>query len=205
LFWHWFEPAAKKNHEGIEAYRSQKFDDALNHFLSARGIKPDLAELKSNTASALYQMKKYKEALEEFSQIDPEKANIPKADFFYNLGNSFFRVNQFQKALGNYKECLKLRPDDMDAKKNYEITLEKLKNQKDKKKKKQDQKQQQDKDKKKQDKDKKKQEKQEPRPKPQQKKKEKYKSLMDFLNQNEKKQQKKKKVRVGVVKKEKDW
>jgi len=200
LFWHWFEPAAKKNNEGIEAYRSQKFEDALNHFLSAKGIKPDLAELKSNTASALYGMKKYKEALEEFSQIDPGKANVPKADFFYNLGNSFFRVNRFQKALENYKEALKLEPDDMDAKKNYELTLQKLKNRQDKKKQDQKQKQQQKKDEKK--------EKQKPEQKPEQKKdKKKYQSLMKFLNQDEKQQLKKKKRKVGVVKrkKEKDW
>ncbi|NIM12901.1 MAG: tetratricopeptide repeat protein [Candidatus Aminicenantes bacterium] len=198
LFWHWFEPASKKNRAGINAYQAQKYDEALNHFLSAKGIKPDMAELKSNTASALYQMKKYKEALEEFSKIDPEKVEIPKADFYYNLGNSFFRVNQFQKALENYKEGLKLRPDDMDAKKNYELTLQKLKNQQDKKKQKQKQKQQQKKDKKK--------EKQKPKPKPEKKKdKKKYQSLMKFLNQNEKQQLKKKKRKIAVFKREKDW
>lgn len=202
LFWHWFEPAAQKNRAGINAYQAQKYDEALNHFLSAKGIKPDMAELKSNTASALYQMKKYKEALEEFSKIDPEKVEIPKADFYYNLGNSFFRVNQFQKALANYKEVLKLRPDDMDAKKNYELTLQKLKNQQDKKKQKQKKKQQQKKDKKKE------KQKPKPKPKPEQKKdKKKYQSLMKYLNQNEKQQLKKKKRKIGVAKRkrEKDW
>ena len=70
--WHWFEPVAKMNQNGIDAYRAQKYQEALNQFLSARGERPDSAQLKNNTASALYQMKKYKEALEEFSRIDPE-------------------------------------------------------------------------------------------------------------------------------------
>ncbi|MCP5105275.1 MAG: hypothetical protein GY950_17940, partial [bacterium] len=129
MFWHWFEPAAKKNRKGIKAYQDQKYQEALNEFLSAKGIKPDSEELKSNTASALYRMKKYKEALEEFSNIDPEKTNLAHADFFYNVGNSFFRLNQFDKALENYKKSLIADYQDIDTKKNYEITLKKLEEQ----------------------------------------------------------------------------
>ena len=59
LSWHWFEPAAKKNSEGMKAYQEGKYDEALEKFLNAKGINADLAALKNNTASALYQMKKY--------------------------------------------------------------------------------------------------------------------------------------------------
>ncbi|MGE5344294.1 MAG: tetratricopeptide repeat protein [Candidatus Omnitrophota bacterium] len=216
-FWHWFEPAARKNREGIEAYRSKKYDEALKHFLSAKGIKPDMAALKSNTASALYQMKKYKEALEEFSKIDPAKAGISQPDFYYNLGNSYFRENQFDKALENYKKSLIQNPGDRNAKKNFELTLKKLEEQKkqdkenkndknnknnknnkdnkDQKDQKQDQKDQKDQNKKDQD---------QPQ-KQEQPKEEKYKNLMQYLNQNEKNQLKKEKRSIGIVKKEKDW
>ena len=37
LFWHWFEPAARKNQQGIEAYDGKKFAEALKIFLSAKG------------------------------------------------------------------------------------------------------------------------------------------------------------------------
>lgn len=199
LFWHWFEPAAKKNDDGIKAFRAQKYDEALNSFLSAKGLDPEMPQLKNNTAAALYQMKKYEEALKEFSTIDPEKADIPRADFHYNVGNSYFRLNKFDKALEHYKESLKLEPGDIDSKKNFEFTLKKLQEQK----KKQDQKKKDDKDKKK---DKKK--KKEPEQKKQQKKQQKqdkHRNLMKYLNQNEKKQLKKKKRQVGVARKEKDW
>ncbi|UCH93831.1 MAG: tetratricopeptide repeat protein [Candidatus Aminicenantes bacterium] len=208
LGWHWFEPAAKKNREGMKAYQDEKYDEALKKFLSAKGINPDLAQLKSNTASALYQMKKYKEALEEFSTIDPEKANVPGADFYYNLGNSFFRLNQFDKALENYKKSLILNSDDMNAKKNFELTLKKIQEQKQK----QNQDKKQDKDKKKekekqqqeQKKDKEK-EQQQQQQQQQQKKEEKHQNIMQYLNQNEKKQMEKKKRKIAVVRKEKDW
>jgi tetratricopeptide (TPR) repeat protein len=204
LFWHWFEPAAKKNRKGIKIYQEQKYQEALNEFMSARGIRPDSAELKSNTASALYQLGKYEEALEEFSKIEIEKTNLSKAEFFYNLGNSNFRRERLKKALENYKESLIANPDDIDAKKNYELTLKKLEEQKkkdpeDKKKKNQDKNKDKDKDK-----DKKKEQQQ---PKEQQKKDPKYQNIKQYLNQNEKEQMKKKKrpVKVGVARKEKDW
>ncbi|MDQ1349952.1 MAG: Ca-activated chloride channel [Acidobacteriota bacterium] len=190
LFWHWFEPAARKNQQGIKAYDGQKYDQAFQDFLSAKGIKPDSAELKNNTASSLYQMKKYKEALEEFSRIDPEKAGLNKAGFYYNVGNSFFRLDQFDKALESYKKGLIADPTDMDAKKNYELAL--------KKKQEQEKKDQQDKDKQ-QEQDKKDQQQQ------QQQQQQKHEDVMQYLQQNEKDQQKNKKRQFAIVKKEKDW
>ncbi len=205
VFWHWFEPAAKKNKEGIQSYLSKKYDDALKQFMSAKGIKPDMAELKNNTASALYQMKKYQEALEEFSQIDPFKTNIPKAEFYYNLGNSYFRLNQFDKALKNYKKSLIENPEDMDTKKNYELALKKQQEQNQDKKKNEDKKQDQKQDQKKDQKQDQKKDQQQQQQQQEQKPEQKYQSLMQYLNQNEKKQLKEKKRAVGIVKKEKDW
>lgn len=184
LFWHWNDPAAKKNQQGIAAYQQQKYQEALNQFLSAKGIKPDLPELKLNTASALYQLKKYEEALEEFSKIDLEKSKLSKSHFYYNLGNSYFRLNKFKEALENFKQSLKLDPKDMDAKKNYEITLQKMKKQKGQNDQKQDK-------------------------QPKQKDK-KHQNLMQYLNQKEKqqlekKQKEKKNQKAGVSVREKDW
>jgi Ca-activated chloride channel family protein len=194
LCWHWFEPAAKRNQTGIKAYEEQKYEDALNAFLSAKGLRPDSALLKNNTASALYQMKKYQEALEEFSKIDPEKAKLSKSQFYYNLGNSYFRLNQFEKALENYKKSLIEDAGDIDAKKNYELTLKKMeeKNKKDQEKK--DKKDEKDKDKE-----------QQQQQQQQQQKEKKHENVMQYLNQNEKEQMKNKKRQVGVVRKEKDW
>ena len=212
LFWHWFEPAAKKNHKGIKLYQSKKYKEALEQFMSAKGInleiskpgsgkpgdtqspeekKTVLPELLNNTASTLYQLSKFNEALEEFSKIDPEKADIPKSDFYYNLGNTFYRVNKFDKALTCYKKSLLINSDDMDSKKNYELTLKKLKDQK--------KKDEDDKNNKNQDKKKKEQQKQK------QNKEEKHKNIMQYLNQKEKKQMEKKKRKIGIAKNEKDW
>ncbi|HLP60709.1 MAG TPA: tetratricopeptide repeat protein [Candidatus Deferrimicrobium sp.] len=194
LFWHWFEPAARKNLAGIKAYEAQKYQDALNEFLSAKGIKPDSPALKSNTASSLYQLNKYKEALEEFSQIDPEKAKIDPSGFYYNVGNSFFRLEQFDKALESYKKSLIANPDDMDAKKNYELALKKKEEQEKKDQKDKDQQDQQKQD-----------QKDQQQQQQQQQQEQKHQDVMQYLQQNEKDQLKNKKRQFAVVKKEKDW
>jgi Ca-activated chloride channel family protein len=193
LGWHWFEPAARKNQKGIQAYQEGKYTEALEDFLSAKGVKPDSPELKNNTASALYELKKYKEALDEFSRLDPGRLRLGKADFYYNLGNSCYRLGQFPQALESYKKSLRLNPDDVDGKKNLELTLKKIEEQKQK----QDQNQQQ-----RQSQDQKNPQQQEQQ---QQQMKQKYDAMMQFLNQNEKQQLEKKKRKTGTVKNEKDW
>jgi tetratricopeptide (TPR) repeat protein len=200
--WHWFEPAAKKNQAGISAYREKKYDEALKQFLSAKGIKPDLPELKNNTAASLYQLKKYKEALEEFSKINAEKAAVPKSDLYYNLGNSFFRLDQFDKALAYYKKSLLENAEDIQAKKNFELTLKKLQQQQDKQDQNKDQNQDQKQDQNQQNKDKNKdQEKQDQM----QQKQQKHQPILQYLDQKEKNQMKDKKRAIGIARKEKDW
>lgn len=197
LFWHWFEPAAKTNDEGIKAFQEQKYAEALKQFLTAKGLKPEMPQLKNNTAAALYQMKKYNEALEEFSSINPEKADIPTSDFYYNLGNSYFRLNQFEKALENYKKSLKINAGDINTKKNFELTQKKIEEEK----KKEDQNKNKNKDQ-----DKKDQKEKQPEPQQQEQKADKkHQDMMRYLDQNEKKQMEKQKRAVGITKKEKDW
>lgn len=193
LGWHWFEPAARKNQKGIQAYQKGKFAEALRDFLSAKGVKPDSPELKNNTASALYALKKYKEAVDEFSRLDPSRLNLAKADFYYNLGNSYYRLGQFPQALENYKKSLLQNPDDSDSKKNFELTLKKIQEQKQKQEQNQDQKQQPQ------------NQKDQQNEQEQQKQKQKYNAMMQFLNQNEKQQMEKRKRKITTAKNEKDW
>ncbi len=212
--WHWFEAHAKKNLKGVEAFKQKKYSEALKEFLGARGIKPDMDALKSNTAVTLYQMKKYKEALEELNRIDNKKTTLSKADYFYNMGNTYFRMKQFDKALDSFKKSLIEDGTKLDTKKNYEITLKKIEEQKKKKKEQEDKKNKNKKDQNKkdqnnknnkkqnQDKDKKQQNNKQQKQNPDKK----HKNLMNYLNQNEKKQHKKKKRVAGaVVTREKDW
>lgn len=184
LGWHWFEPTARKNQMGIEAYRQGKFAEALEQFLSAKGLKAEAPQLKNNTAATLYELKKYQEALDEFSRIEPAKLGAAAAGLHYNLGNAYYRLGQFPKALESYKQCLRLDPEDLQGKKNFELTLKKIQEQQQQE---QPQNQQQD------------------QQAEEEKQKQKYSAMMQFLNQNEKRQMEKKKRKIAPVKNEKDW
>ncbi len=185
LGWHWFEPAARRNEKGIEAYSRGKFAQALEQFLSAKGLKAGSQPLMNNTAAALYQLKKYQEAVDEFSRVDPTKLGTHAADAHYNLGNAYFRLGQYEKALESYKRGLRLNPDDVQGKKNFELTLKKIREQ-------QQQNQEQN-------------QQQQDSQAEAERQKQKYSAMMQFLNQNEKQQMEKKKRKVSAAQNEKDW
>jgi Ca-activated chloride channel family protein len=184
LGWHWFDPAARRNLKGIEAYQEGKYAAALEQFLSAKGLKPASQELLNNTAAALYQLKKYREAIDELSSVDPAALGADQAAFHYNLGNAYFRLGQYPQALESYKRSLRLAPDDVPAKKNFELTLKKIQEQQQPQQQEQEQKSDQ---------------------AEAEKQRQKYDAMMQFLNQNEKQQMEKRKRKVSAARNEKDW
>ena len=48
---------------------------------------------------------------------------------WYNLGNALYKQQQLEPALEAYKEALRRNPSDIDAKHNFEVTLEQLQQQ----------------------------------------------------------------------------
>ncbi len=188
--WHWFEPAARRVAKGVDAYRKGQFDQALDAFVSAKGITPESGQLRYNTAAALLSMSKHKEALEELSQID-DGALVGPAGLHYNKGNAQFHLQNFQQALEEFRESLLADPDDFSAKRNYELTLKKIKEQQQK-----DQ-QSGSKDSENSDEDKQQEDQQKEEP---------HKDTMQYLNQNEREQQKKQRQKQAVMLgREKDW
>ncbi len=181
--WHWFEPAARKVAGGIAAFEKEQFEKALDAFVSAKGNAPESDLLRFNTAAALLRMNKAKEALEELSQIREDGSLGKTAGLHYNKGNAHFMMQEFQEALGEYRQALRIDPQDLQVKRNYELTLKKIREQ----------------DQQKQD-----QQKQEDRQ--DQQKQDQNKDLMDYLNQNEREQQNKQRRKQAVLLgREKDW
>lgn len=176
--WHWFEPAALRNRRGIEAYRRGDYAAALEQFLSAKGLQADAPALKNNTAAALYQLKKFREALEELASVDGQKPGPDQAALHYNMGNVHFRLEQYPQALESYKRSLLLAADDIQAKKNYELTLRKLQEQ---------------------------QPQEQPQQQQAEQQQQKYEAVMQFLDQNEKQQMEKRKRKASPARNEKDW
>lgn len=124
--------------EGNNAYKAQNFAEAQSEYNKANALKPSFNG-QFNEANALFQQNKYKEAAElNMAALGQAKNNKEKAMASYNLGNSFYKSQDFNKAIDAYKQSLRLDPSDIDAKKNLTKAIEKKKQQSQK-----DQKQQQ--------------------------------------------------------------
>ncbi|MDP3980638.1 MAG: tetratricopeptide repeat protein [Chlamydiota bacterium] len=118
---------SKKIREGNESFHKEQYDDALNHYNDAQLEAPALPEIYFNMGDALYQMKKYDEAVDAFNKsIERSDGTIDSAAY-YNIGNAQFRQGRLQEALESYKQSLKINPDDADTKYNIEYTEKKIK------------------------------------------------------------------------------
>ncbi len=103
---------------------NNKLQDAEVNYRKALNLNPKSNTAHYNLGNALYQQQRYQEATEQFlhsSEKNDDK--LSKAKSFHNLGNSYFKGNQLDKAISAYENALKLNPNDMDTK--YNLALAK--------------------------------------------------------------------------------
>jgi len=125
---------------GIEEYRQQKYNEALQQFqnvLSKHPQNPAADKLAFDSGAAAYKLRDYDSALQAFSQalLSPDIQLQSKGH--YNLGNTLYQRGETQKgeekklsdwtdALKHYEETLKISPQDKEAKDNYEFVKKKI-------------------------------------------------------------------------------
>ncbi len=109
--------------EGNKAYRSKEYQKAAEQYDAAAKKKPDFNSLY-NEANALFQQGKYPEASEKnMEAFQYAKTSEQKNMVTYNLGNSFFKTKEYEKAIDAYKQALRNNPGDLDAKANLTRAL----------------------------------------------------------------------------------
>ncbi len=126
LGWTFLDPVAKKNEEGNALFEKGEYEAALRRYLEAQQEARSRPELHFNAGDALYKQGKYAEAMQEMGRATEGTHPDMSAAAHYNLGNALFRQEKFQEAVGAYKKSLEQKPDDIDAKINLELALEKL-------------------------------------------------------------------------------
>lgn len=73
-------------------------------------------------ANKYFEQEHYDKAIELYEELI-ETGNI-NADIYYNLGNSYYRIQKIGKAILNYERALLLRPRDIDTRFNLKFTRE---------------------------------------------------------------------------------
>jgi len=138
------DPAARKNNEGNRLYEQKKFDDALKMYVDAQATRPGAPELHYNIGNVLFRKKEYDKAVEEYLRAQAAPDPVLSEAALFNRGNALMMQGRLEDAIQAYVQALRARPDDTDAKRNLELALRLLDQQK--KKQQQQQKPQQDKD-----------------------------------------------------------
>lgn len=143
--------AHRESERGNREYEAGNLDDALRHYTEAQVPAPDAPELHYDIGNVLYRREDFDGAAEAYrrSRTGPETPLGP--DAAYNLGNTLFRQQRFEEAAGAYRETLEVRPDDADARRNLELALRALEQQKQQQQKQQQQEDQQQQDQKQED------------------------------------------------------
>lgn len=112
--------------QGNRNYKNGDFNAASDLYKKSLDKKyNDKAQF--NLGDAYYQQKKYEEAASSFKSVtDRNVSQQMEADAYYNLGNSMMEQQKYDEAFNAYKNCIKLNPDDEDARYNLEYARLKL-------------------------------------------------------------------------------
>ncbi len=121
------------NKKGIKDYDSKNYIESLKKFDNAFKEDKNMIYL-FNKSDSLYKLKRYDNATELlYDIIKKTKNNLLKSKSYFNKGVIEYKNKKFQEALKDFKESLKLNPNDYNARINYEITLKKLREKNNKK------------------------------------------------------------------------
>jgi len=115
--------------KGNEAFQKGNYKKALEYYHRAETDLPESPELDYNVAGALHQDGGYEQAVDKYTRaLNTTDINL-EASAHYNLGNTYFRMEDYPNAIKSYENTLSINPNDMDAKYNLELARKMLKDQ----------------------------------------------------------------------------
>ena len=132
--------------KGNRQYERGNYDTSVDNYSRALQENPECFEAKFNTANVQFRKElidKSEQTLRKLAQ-DSTRTNLERADVSYNLGNTLFVQQRLEEALDCYRNAMRLNPDDKEAKFNYALTKELLKQQQNQQQQQQNQNQNQD-------------------------------------------------------------
>ncbi len=116
--------------QGVKDYNENSYEQAELKFRKANELNTSSFEAAFNTGNALYKQGKTEDAEQKYTTLtEKEKSDSKKADLYYNLGNTYLKSQDYQKGIEAYKNALRLRPEDDDARYNLTWALNKLEEQ----------------------------------------------------------------------------
>lgn len=113
--------------DGNALYKKGEFENAAGHYQAAAAKSEDfVAQL--NLGNALFRSKKPEESVIAYDRA-LQKASLPedKAEIYFNKGVVLQMSDKLPECIVAYKEALKIKPDDEEARQNLQKALKKQK------------------------------------------------------------------------------
>lgn len=115
---------------GNEAYEKNRFSDAEAEYRKALEIDPSSRVAQMDLGNAYYKQQRFDEAHRVYnSTVTTAKNPADQSMAYYDLGNALFRSNKLPESIEAYKQALRLNPSDEDARYNYLLAKDRLKQQ----------------------------------------------------------------------------
>ena len=116
-------PERRDIRSGNKLYEKGDYTEAEVAYRRALEKASESYEGNFNLADALYKQKRYDEAAQMNARLAADSAYAEyAAAAYFNQGNALFQQRKLEEALEAYKNCMRLDPNDQQAKFNYAYT-----------------------------------------------------------------------------------
>ena len=108
--------------EGGKLYNLQKYGQALDVYNQILKKQPQNAQASFGAGASAYFLKDYAAAEKAFTQSAQDGSRLQQ-DALFNLGNTYYRANDKEKAVAAYKQAILKNPKDKEAIHNLQLVL----------------------------------------------------------------------------------
>ena len=117
----------KHARDGNKNYFDSLFVKSEVDYRKALAKNPSFEEGKFNLSNSLFKQNRFDESELIFKDIISHSSDsLLKSESYYNLGNNFLQQQKIQEAIDSYKNCLRINPDDEEARYNLSKSLDLL-------------------------------------------------------------------------------
>ncbi len=111
---------------GLRDLKAGRFDEALRELSRGRTDFPGASVIPYDEGLAFLGKGQADSAAVRFREAMSLRGDPPREGAAYNLGNLAMRAKDYARASRSYREALRLKPSDVDAKKNLEEALRRM-------------------------------------------------------------------------------
>ncbi len=118
----WGGPARR----GVRDLEAGRYDKALRALANGRADFPGASVVPYDEGLALLGKGEADSAAARFQEAMRMRGDKPREAAAYNLGNLAMRAKEYARAARSYRDALRISPSDLDAKKNLEEALRRM-------------------------------------------------------------------------------